>query len=338
MSVTMKSVVVANPGDPFSLEERPILEPGPGQVRIKVQACGICFSDLSVKEGTRPGATFPRVPGHEVAGLIDSIGPGVKEWKLGDRIGVGWHGYHCGDCDECARGSFVTCLNRQATGLHYDGGYQQYMIASVRALARIPAAISYAEAAPILCAGITTFNSLRHSGAMPGEIVAIQGIGGLGHMGIQFARHCGFRVVAISRGKQKEEMAYRLGAHHYLDTSSDDPGVELAKMGRARVILLTAPGSPSISSLVNGLSTNGKLIVIAGSHNVMDITSRQIISGRRSIQGWASGSAKDSEDTLNFCALTGIRPMIEEYPLEDVEHAFERMLQGKVRFRAVLIM
>jgi D-arabinose 1-dehydrogenase-like Zn-dependent alcohol dehydrogenase len=322
----------------LSMEKRLIPEPGPGQVRIKIQACGICFSDLSVKEGERPGVTFPRVPGHEIAGVIDSTGRGINNWKPGERVGVGWHGYHCCECDECRSGSFITCLNRQVTGIHFDGGYQQYMIVSDRALARIPNAISNAEAGPILCAGVTTFNALRRSGAMPGDIVAIQGIGGLGHMGIQFARHCGFRVVAISRGKQKEELAYRLGAHHYLDASSADPGEELGKMGRARVILATAPGSPVMSSLVDGLSTNGKLIVIAGTHDVMQVTSRQIISGRRSIQGWASGTAKDSEDTLNFCALTGIRPMIEEFLLDDVERAFECMLQNNARFRAVLVM
>jgi D-arabinose 1-dehydrogenase-like Zn-dependent alcohol dehydrogenase len=338
MSGIMKSVVVAHPGGPLSMKERPIPEPGPGQLRIRIKACGICFSDLSVKEGERPGVTFPRVPGHEVAGVIDSTGPGITSWKPGERVGVGWHGYHCCECDECRSGSFITCCNRQITGIHVDGGYQQYMIASDRALARIPDAISDAEAAPILCAGVTTFNSLRHSGAMPGDIVAVQGIGGLGHMGIQFARQCGFRVVAISSGRHKEELAYRLGAHHFLDTSSVDPGAEITKLGRARVILLTAPGSPVLSSLVNSLSTNGKLIVIAGTHDIMQITSRQVISGRRSIQGWTSGTAKDSEDTLKFCALTGIRPMIEEFPLDDVERAFECMLHNKVRFRAVLVM
>ena len=309
----MKSVFIQAPGGAFTVAERALPEPGPGAVRIKVGGCGICHSDAFVKEGHWPGLVYPRVPGHEVAGAIDAVGPGVAAWSAGDRVGIGWHGDHCGVCDNCRRGDFVTCARLQITGFHFDGGYQQYMIAPVHGLARVPRALSFAEAAPLLCAGVTTFNSLRHSRALPGDLVAVHGIGGLGHLAVQFARQFGFYTVAISRGKDKEELALRLGAHRYLDSQSVDAAAELAKLGGAKVIVATAPDSQAISALVDGLGTDGTLLAIAGAIEPMAISPVQLIGRRRSVQGWPSGSSKDSEDTLNFCALHGIRPMIEEF-------------------------
>jgi D-arabinose 1-dehydrogenase-like Zn-dependent alcohol dehydrogenase len=264
------------------------------------------------------------------------VGDGVKPWKAGDRIGVGWHGSHCGYCEPCRRGDFIACVNLRITGLHFDGGYEQYMIAPVNGLARIPDALDFAEAAPLLCAGVTTYNSLRHSGAMPGDLVAIHGIGGLGHLGIQFARHFGYEVAAISRGRDKEELARRLGAHRYVDAGTVDPAVELARLGGAKVILATAPNSAAISPLVAGLATNGVLLAIAGSAEPLAISPLQLIGRRLSVRGWPSGTPRDSEDTLNFCALTGIRPMVEKFPLQEAALAFERMMTAQVRFRAVL--
>jgi len=333
----MKSVVIPGPGAGFTVTERPLTEPGAGAVRIKVAACGICHSDSFVKEGHWPGLAYPRVPGHEVAGVVDAVGPGVTAWAAGDRVGIGWHGDHCGVCDPCRRGDFVYCVRLQVTGFSFDGGYQQYMIAPVHGLARIPEALSFAEAGPLLCAGVTTFNSLRHSRAMPGDIVAIHGIGGLGHLGVQFARHFGFHVIAISRGKDKEELALKLGAHRYLDSETVDAPKELARLGGAKVILATAPNSQAISELANGLAIDGMLLTIAGTMEPMAISPGQLIGGRQSVQGWASGSSKDSEDTLSFCALTGIRPMIEEFALEDAAKGYERMITNRARFRAVLV-
>lgn len=333
----MKAVVVEHPGSAFKTMERAVPEPVAGTVRVKVEACGICHSDAFVKEGHWPGLSYPRVPGHEVAGVIDAVGPGVDGWTRGDRVGIGWHGDNCGICDACRHGDFVSCARLQITGMSFDGGYEQYMIAPARGLARIPEALTFADAAPLMCAGVTTFNSLRHSGALPGDLVAVHGIGGLGHLGIQFARHFGFRVAAISRGKDKEELALRLGAHRYIDGGSVNPAEELARLGGARVILATAPNSKAISALVNGLGRNGKLLAIAGTLDPMEVSPGQLIGGRKSVQGWPSGSSKDSEDTLNFCALTGIRAMIESFSLEDAAHAYDRMITGQVRFRAVLV-
>ena len=337
MLKTMKAVLIQQPGAALAVAEKSIPDPGSGTVRVKVGACGICHSDSLVKEGHWPGLAYPRVPGHEVAGVIDAVGPGVTAWSVGDRVGIGWHGDHCGQCEACRRGDFVNCASLQITGFHFDGGYEQYMIAPVRGLARIPEALSLAEAGPLLCAGVTTFNSLRHSRAMPGDIVAVHGIGGLGHLGVQFARQFGFHVVAISRGKDKEELALRLGAHRYLDAEALNPAQELARMGGARVILATAPNSRAISALVDGLATDGTLLAIAGTMEPMAISPGQLIRGRRSVQGWPSGSSKDSEDTLNFCALSGIRPMIEEFALEDAAKGYERMISNQARFRAVLV-
>jgi D-arabinose 1-dehydrogenase-like Zn-dependent alcohol dehydrogenase len=333
----MKAVQIPSPGGAFAVAGKVIPDPPEGAVRLKVGACGICHSDAFVKEGHWPGLAYPRVPGHEVAGVIDAVGPGVTAWKAGDRAGIGWHGDHCGHCNACRRGDFISCANLQITGFHFDGGYEQYMIAPVHGLARVPDALSFSQAAPLLCAGVTTFNSLRHSGALPGDMVAVHGIGGLGHLAVQFARQFGFHVIAISRGKDKEELALRLGAHRYLDSESLDPSQELARLGGARVILATAPNSRAISSLVNGLGLNGTLLVVAAAGDPIEVSPVQLIGGRRSVQGWPSGTSRDSEDTLNFCALTGIRPMVEEFALEDAAKGYERMMSNQARFRVVLV-
>ena len=334
----LTAVQISRPGAPFEVVKREVPEPGPNQVRIRVQACGVCHSDLFVKEGHWPGLQYPRVTGHEVAGVIDEVGPGVTAWKKGQRVGVGWHGKHCGQCVPCRRGDFISCQNLRITGFSDDGGYAQYMIASADALAAIPDSLSPAEAAPIVCAGITTFNSLRHSGAGAGDLVAVQGLGGLGHLGIQFASKMGYRTVAIGRGKDKEALALKLGAARYLDTDAVKVAEELTKMGGASVILATAPDSKAMSALIDGLGVGGKLLVVGASADPISVTPIQLIGQRRAIQGWPSGTARDSEDTLNFCALTGIRPMVETFPLEQAAAGYERMLSGKARFRVVLTM
>jgi D-arabinose 1-dehydrogenase-like Zn-dependent alcohol dehydrogenase len=333
----MKAVQVPTPGGDFAVTERPVPEPGPRTVRLKVAACGICHSDSFVKEGHWPNLAYPRVPGHEIAGVIDAVGPAVSEWVPGDRVGIGWHGSHCGHCDPCRSGDFIACINLTITGFHFDGGYEQYMIAPANGLARIPDSIGFAQAAPLLCAGVTTYNSLRHSRALPGDLVAVHGIGGLGHLAIQFARQFGFHVVAVSRGKDKEELALRLGAHRYIDGAATDAAAELTRLGGARVIVATAPNSAAISGLAGGLGLNGMLLAIAGSFDPLSISPAQLIGRRISIQGWPSGSPKDSEETLNFCALSGVRPMIEEFPLEDAARAYQLMITNQVRFRAVLV-
>lgn len=332
----MTAVQVSGPGGAFETVKRPVPEPGPHTVRIRIQACGVCHSDVFVKEGHWPGLQYPRVTGHEVAGVIDAVGPGVTIWKKGQRVGVGWHGGHCGHCVPCRRGDFMGCQNFQVTGFQEDGGYAQYMIARSEAVAAIPDALSPVEAAPILCAGVTTFNSLRHSGAKAGDLVAVQGLGGLGHLGVQFASKMGYRTVAISRGQDKEPLALKLGAARYLDTEKTNAANELAKMGGASVILATAPNSKAMSELIDGLGVGGKLLVVGASADPITVTPIQLIGARRSIQGWPSGTAKDSEDTLNFCALTGIRPMVETFLLEQAAAAYDRMLSGKARFRVVL--
>ena len=334
----MNAVQISRPGTPFEVVKREIPTPGPNQVRIKVQACGVCHSDVFVKEGHWPGLQYPRVTGHEVAGVIDEVGPGVTAWKKGQRVGVGWHGKHCGQCVPCRRGDFISCQNLRITGFSDDGGYAQYMIASADALAAIPDPLSPTEAAPILCAGVTTFNSLRHSGAGAGDLVAVQGLGGLGHLGVQFASKMGYRTVAIGRGKDKEALALKLGAARYLDTDAVKVAEELTKMGGASVILATAPDSKAMSALIDGLGVGGKLLVVGASADPISVTPIQLIGQRRAIQGWPSGTARDSEDTLNFCALTGIRPMVETFPLEQAAAGYEHMLSGKARFRVVLTM
>jgi D-arabinose 1-dehydrogenase-like Zn-dependent alcohol dehydrogenase len=334
----MTTAQISRPGAAFEIVKRDLPEPGRGHVRIKVQACGVCHSDVFVKEGHWPDLQYPRITGHEVAGVIDEIGSEVTAWKKGQRVGVGWHGAHCGVCVPCRRGDFISCQNLRITGFNNDGGYAQYMIARADVLALIPAALSSVEAAPILCAGITTFNSLRHSGAIAGDLVAVQGLGGLGHLGIQFANKMGYRTVAIGRGKDKEPLALKLGAAEYLDTDAVKVADKLNEMGGASVILATAPNSKAMSELIDGLGVGGKLLVVGASPDPINVTPIQLIGRRRSIQGWPSGTARDSEETLNFCALTGIRPMVETFPLEQAAVAYERMLSGKARFRVVLTM
>ena len=335
---TMQGAQIPKPGADFQLVEREIPAPGAGQVRIKVQACGICHSDVLTKEGLWPGIQYPRIPGHEVAGIIDEVGNGVSGWKKGQRVGVGWHGGHDNTCIQCRRGDFRNCRNLQVPGISYDGGYQQYMVAPVEALAEIPEALSDTEAAPLLCAGVTTFDALRHSAAFPGDLVAVQGIGGLGHLAIQFANKFGYKVAAIGRGTENATLAKKLGAHFYIDSQATKPAEELQKLGGAKTILATAPSSKAMSELIDGLGPNGKLMVIGAGPDAIEVTPLQLITRSRSIQGWWSGIPTDSEDTLRFAELTGVRPMIETYPLERAGEAYDRLMSGKAQFRVVLIM
>ena len=329
---------ISKPGGDFEVVEREIPRPAAGQVRIKVQACGVCHSDVLTKEGMWPGIQYPRIPGHEVAGLIDEVGAGVTAWKKGQRVGVGWHGGHDGTCRECRRGDFGNCRNAQVCGISYDGGYQEYMLAPVEALVSIPQRLKDVEAAPLLCAGITTYNALRHSGALPGDLVAVQGIGGLGHLGIQFANKFGYKVAAIGRGAENAALAKKLGATLYIDSQATNAAEELQKLGGAKVIAATAPSSKAMSELVDGLGPNGKLMVIGAGSDSIEVTPLQLINGSRAIQGWYSGTPADSEDTLNFAELTGVRAMIETYPLDKAAEAYARMMSGKAEFRVVLTM
>jgi D-arabinose 1-dehydrogenase-like Zn-dependent alcohol dehydrogenase len=333
----MRAVQVPRPNGPLELVERDIPEPPAGSVRIKIQACGICHSDSLTKEGTWPGIRYPRVPGHEIAGVIDVVGSGVAGWKVGQRVGVGWHGGHCGYCDSCRRGDFVTCLvDARVPGISYDGGYADYVIAPAAVLALIPEDLSVVEAAPLMCAGITTYNSLRNSGARSGDVVAVLGIGGLGHLGVQFAVKMGFRTVAIARGQDKEPLARQLGAKYYIDSQSQNPAEELIKLGGAKVILATVTNSQAMSAVLGGLGINGKLVIVGISREPLEVPGALLITGRRSIVGWPSGTAIDSQDTLTFSALSGVRPMTEVFPLERAAEGFEQMISGKARFRAVL--
>jgi D-arabinose 1-dehydrogenase-like Zn-dependent alcohol dehydrogenase len=303
-----------------------------------VQACGVCHSDVLTKEGLWPGIQYPRVPGHEVAGIVDEVGAGVSEWTKGQRVGVGWHGGHDGTCRECRRGDFGNCRNMKICGVSYDGGYQQYMVAPAEAVVAIPETLSDIDAAPLLCAGITTYNALRHSGALPGDLVAVQGIGGLGHLGIQFANKFGYMVAAIGRGSENAPLAKKLGASVYIDSQAVNAAEALQKLGGARVILATAPSSKAMSELINGLGPNGELLVVGATADPMEVTPIQLINGSKTIQGWASGTPADSEDTLSFAELSGVRPMIETYPLEKAAEAYARMMSGKAEFRVVLTM
>ena len=334
----MKAAQVPSPGADFQIVEREIPTPDAGQVRIKVQACGVCHSDVLTKEGLWPGLQYPRVPGHEVAGVVDEVGPGVSAWKKGHRVGVGWHGGQDNTCRECRRGDFRNCQNLKICGITYDGGYQQYMVAPVEALVQIPESLSDVDAAPLLCAGITTYNALRHSGALPGDLVAVQGIGGLGHLGIQFANKFGYKVAAIGRGPENAGLARKLGANVYIDSASTSAVEALQKLGGARVILATAPSSKAMSELIDGLGPNGELMVVGATSDPIQVTPIQLINGSKTIQGWASGTPADSEDTLHFAELSGVRPMIETYPLEKAAEAYARMLSGKAEFRVVLTM
>ena len=333
---SMRVAQVSYANGPFELIEREIPEPGAGSVRIQVQACGICHSDSLVKEGTFPGLQYPRVPGHEVVGLIDAVGQGVAGWTAGQRVGVSWHGGHCGYCDACRRGDFFACqLALQITGISYDGGYADYMIAPTVALARLPEELSAVEAAPLMCAGITTFNALRHSGARPGDLVAVLGLGGLGHLGVQFAAKMGFQTVAIARGEDKGPLARELGAWHYIDSRAQDPAAELLKWGGARVILATVTNGEAMSAVLGGLGVHGTLMVL-GAPESLEVSPFLLIAGRRRVMGWYSGTAIDSQDTLSFSVLSGVRSMNEVFPLERAAEAYERMMSGRARFRVVL--
>ena len=333
----MRAVQVTRANGPFETVEREIPEPGAGSVRIKVEACGICHSDSFTKEGTWPGIQYPRVPGHEVAGIVDAVGKGVVGWTPGQRVGIGWHGGHCGYCDSCRRGDFVTCqIALQVPGIAYDGGYAEFVIVPAGALALIPEGLSAVEAGPLMCAGVTTLNPLRNSGARPGDLVAILGIGGLGHLGIQFAAKMGFRTVAIARGMDKETLSRQLGASHYIDSRTQDPAAELFKLGGAKVILATVTSGKAMSVVLGGLSVNGKLIVVGAADEPLEVNGGLMLMGRRSIMGWPSGSSIDSQDTLSFSALTGVRAMTEIFPLERAAEGYEHMMSGKARFRAVL--
>ena len=334
----MKVAQVPKRGAEFELVEREIPQPGPGHVRIRVLACGVCHSDVYTKEGLYPGITYPRVPGHEVAGEIDELGPGVIHWKKGQRVGVGWHGGQDGTCLACRRGDFANCPNAKTTGVSFDGGYAEYMIAPAEAVAAMPESLDPAVAAPLLCAGITTFNALRHSGALPSDLVAVQGIGGLGHLGIQFAQKFGYKVAAVGRGPENAALAKELGAHVYIDSAATNAAAELQKLGGARVILATAPSSKSMSALIDGLGANGRMVVVGATPDPIEAAPIQLIQGKKNIQGWYSGIATDSEDTLRFAELTGVRPMIEQYPLVKAAEAYARMMSGQAQFRVVLTM
>ena len=335
----MRVAQVPGPMQPFQIVERDVPEPGPGAIRVKVEACGICHSDMYTAEGHWPGIQYPRAPGHEVAGVVDALGAGAGGWAVGDRVGLGWHGGHCGYCESCRRGAFVMCMTAaRVPGIHYDGGYSEYLVAPAEALARIPEGLSAVEAAPLMCAGVTTFNSLRNTGVRPPDLVAVLGIGGLGHLGVQFASKMGHRTVAIARGRDKEKLARKLGAHDYIDSKASDPAAELQKLGGARVILATVTSGQAMNAVVGGLGLDGTLIVLGAADTPIAVPPLVLIGGRRSVRGWPSGSSIDSQDTLAFSALNGVRPMTEEFPLQRAAEGYARMMSGDARFRVVLNM
>jgi D-arabinose 1-dehydrogenase-like Zn-dependent alcohol dehydrogenase len=336
MSEKMRVVQIPRAGGPFGLVEREIPDPEPGWVRIKVEACGVCHSDSLVKEGLWPGIEYPRVPGHEVIGVVDDIGEQVKPWKRGQRVGVGWHGGNCGYCDHCRRGEFFACkVALLTTGISFDGGYAEYMVAPAEALALVPDQLSAVDGAPLMCAGVTTFNALRNSGARGGDVVAVLGIGGLGHLGVQFAAKMGFKTVAIARGKEKEAFAKKLGAFHYIDSRASDPAAELGKLGGAKVVIATVTNAEAMAAVLGGVAPNGVFIVI-GAAGPISVDPILLITGCRSVKGWYSGTSIDSQDTLSFSALNGVQSMNEVFPLEQAAEAYERMMSGKARFRVVL--
>lgn len=334
---TMRAIQVAFKGGPLELVERDLPQPGQGEVRVKVQACGVCHSDSMAVEGLFPGAPFPIIPGHEIAGVVDAVGPGVVGWEVGTRVGVGWFGGNCGRCEPCRRGDLVDCRNLRTPGINYDGGYAEAMVAPASALALIPDELSSAEAAPLLCAGVTTYNALRESGARPGDLVAILGVGGLGHLGVQYAAKMGFRTVAIARGKDKEALARQLGAHIYLDSKTQNVAAELTKLGGAKTILATVTNSEAMSTVIPGLAVRGRLVVVGVGMDPIQVSPFDIISGSRTVVGHASGTSIDSQDTLVFSALSGVRPTIETMPLERAAEAYAKMMDGKARFRMVLL-
>jgi D-arabinose 1-dehydrogenase-like Zn-dependent alcohol dehydrogenase len=334
-SVSGRAFQVTSAGGPFELVHREFPEPGPGHVRIRVQACGVCHSDTITKFGAFP-IDYPRVPGHEIAGVLDAVAPDVPVYKVGQRVGLGWHGGHCNYCEQCRRGDFVLCQNQQISGISYDGGYADYVIAPANALAVIPDELADLDAAPLMCAGVTTYNSLRHAGAKAGDLVAVLGIGGLGHLGVQFAAKAGYRTVAIARGADKGVLAKELGAHHYIDSTATNFAEELQKLGGASVILSTLTDAATLEAAVGGLGPTGRLIILGVPEKPIAINTLPLILGNREVRGWASGTGMDSEDTLKFSALTGIKPTIEIYPLEKAPEAFDRMMSGKARFRVVI--
>ena len=335
MAKMMRAVQISRPGGPFELTEREVPDVSPSQIRIQVEACGICHSDALVKGGAYPGLSLPRIPGHEIAGRVDKVGPAVTEWKKGDRVGVGWHGGHCFVCKACRKGLFINCEKAQITGITLDGGYAEYVVVPHDAVARLPEKIDATEAAPLLCAGVTTYNSLRNSGAKAGDTVAVQGIGGLGHLAIQYASRMGFRTVAISRGADKMDLARQLGAHEYVDTDKVPAAEALRRLGGADVVLATAPNSDAMASTVDGLKPRGKLLIVAASFEPLKLSALGLLSGR-TVAGWPSGSAMDSEETVEFSVLAGVRPRVEVFKLEQADQAFAKMMENRVRFRAVL--
>ncbi|SHL00003.1 alcohol dehydrogenase [Haladaptatus paucihalophilus] len=336
MSESMRAVEVAEPGASFELVEREIPEPSGTEVRVEVEACGVCHSDAYAKEGGYPGLSYPRIPGHEIVGRVDAVGEDVELWEEGDRVGAGWHGGHCFTCEACRRGEFQQCENADIHGVTVDGGYAEYAAVNAEALARVPDELDATDAAPLLCAGITTYNALRHTDARPGDLVAVQGIGGLGHLGVQYARQAGFETVAISRGTDKEEYARELGADHFIDAKADDPAEELQKLGGAKVVLATAPNADAISSVVPGLGTDGEVVVVGVPGEPIDVSGAALVGSRGAVRGWASGHARESQDTLEFSALRDITPEVETFDLADADEAYERMMENEVRFRAVL--
>ncbi len=333
---SMRAVQVKQQGGPFELVEREVPEPARGEALVRVHACGICHSDMFAKEGGFPGISWPHVPGHEIAGEIAALGEDVKGWEVGQRVGVGWFGGNCGYCRQCRRGDLINCANMGIPGITFDGGYADYVVVKASAMASIPDELSAEEAAPLLCAGITTYNALRHSGAHAGDLVAVLGVGGLGHLGVQFASKLGFDTVAIARGTEKEEFARKLGARHYIDSTAQDPAAELQALGGAKVVLATVTNAPAMTAVLGGLGVRGKLLVVGASMEPMQIPPAMLIGGSKAIAGHASGHSGDSEDTLDFSALSGVRPMIETFPLERATEAYERMLSGEARFRMVL--
>jgi alcohol dehydrogenase/propanol-preferring alcohol dehydrogenase len=334
----MRAARVPHAGGDFELVDLPVPTPDAHEVRVRVEACGICHSDAFVKEGTFPGIEYPRVPGHEVAGVVDAVGADVSQWSEGDRVGVGWHGGHCFTCEACRDGDFVNCANGLVTGIHFDGGYAEYMTAPAEAVARMPDDLAATDAAPLLCAGITTYNALRNQALQPGDLVAVQGIGGLGHLGVQYAAQMGCEVAALSTSADKEALAHDLGAHHFVDASSTDPAEALQALGGADVILATAPSSAAITEVVGGLGRDGALVVVAATGEPVEVSPMALIQGRKSVSGWPSGDAHDSEDTLDFSALAGVTPEIETFPLAEAGAAYDRMIENEARFRVVLTM
>jgi NADPH2:quinone reductase len=331
-----RAVQVPAPGEPFELVERDLPDPGSGEVRVAVEACGVCHSDANAKEGTHPGLSYPRVPGHEIVGRVEAAGSGV-DWAPGDRVGAGWHAGHCFTCEACRRGQFQQCANADIHGVTVDGGYAEHALVNAEALAAVPGELDAAEAAPLLCAGVTTYNALRHTDARPGDLVAVQGVGGLGHLGIQYARAGGFEVVAVSTSPGKESAAREFGADHFVDATSEDPAARLRALGGADVVLATAPNADAIGRLVAGLGTDGEVAVVGVPEEPVEVLAEQLVGNRSGVRGWASGHARDSQDALEFSALRGITPEVETYPLEEAATAYDRMASGEVRFRSVVV-